>query len=152
MAREARQRMCGARTGPGRATAGIAGTSGPRLVSPAAVATAEMRSGGCSPQPAASRTPAARALVAQLQDGKERLLRDLDAPDLLHPPLAGLLLLQQLALARDVAAVALGDHVLAVGLDRLARDHVGPDGRLDGHVVLLARDALAQLLAQAAPG
>src|SRR6476646_9922777 len=40
--------------------------------------------------------------------GDERLLGDLDAADHLHPLLALLLLLQQLALAGDVTAVALG--------------------------------------------
>ena len=43
---------------------------------------------------------------------KKRLLRDLDRADLLHPPLSFLLLLEQLPLARDVAAIALGEHVL----------------------------------------
>src|SRR5215208_5889255 len=85
----------------------------------------------------------ASAAVAELEDGEERLLGHLDAPDLLHPPLALLLLLEQLALAGDVAAVALGDHVLAEGLDRLARDDLRAHGVLDRHVVLLARDLLA---------
>jgi hypothetical protein len=44
----------------------------------------------------------------------------------LHALLAFLLLLEQLALARDVAAVALGEHVLAQRLDRLARDDAAP--------------------------
>jgi hypothetical protein len=41
------------------------------------------------------------------QGGDERLLRHLDPTDGLHPLLALLLLLQQLALARDVTAVTL---------------------------------------------
>src|SRR3954471_8714923 len=86
------------------------------------------------------------AVVAQLEHGEERLLRDLDAPDLLHALLALLLALEQLALAGDVAAVALGGDVLAVGLDGLAGDDLGADGRLDRDVELLARDLLAQLL------
>ena len=53
-----------------------------------------------------------------------------------------------LRLRRDVAAVALGDHVLAVGLDRLPGDDPRPDRRLDRDVVLLARNLLAQLLGQ----
>src|SRR3954451_22633387 len=104
--------------------------------------------------------PATRALwarrrasvVVELEHGEERLLGYLYATDLLHPPLALLLPLQQLALARDVAAVALGGHVLAVGLDGLAGDDVGADRRLDGHVVLLAGDPLAQALHQRAAG
>src|SRR3954452_13060425 len=89
-------------------------------------------------------------VVAQLQDGEERLLGNLDAPDLLHALLALLLALEQLALARDVAAVALGGDVLAVGLDGLAGDDVRADRGLDRHVVLLARDLGPQLLGQRA--
>src|SRR4051812_21597288 len=88
--------------------------------------------------------------LADLEDREEGVLGHLDAPDLLHALLALLLALEQLALAADVAAVALGGHVLAVGLDRLARDDVRADGGLDRHVVLLARDARAQLLGQGA--
>src|SRR5438128_1755456 len=44
---------------------------------------------------------------SDLQHGQERLLRDLHASHALHALLAFLLLLQQLALAGDVAAVAL---------------------------------------------
>src|SRR6188508_2488031 len=42
-------------------------------------------------------------LFFHLQDGEERLLRDFDVAHLLHAFLAGLLLLQQLPLAADVA-------------------------------------------------
>src|SRR5215210_7574741 len=89
-----------------------------------------------------------RELVAEFEDGQEGLLRDLDAADLLHPLLALALALEQLALARDVAAVALGRHVLAEGLDGLAGDDLRADGGLDRHVVLLARDLLAQALGE----
>src|SRR3954467_2651750 len=91
------------------------------------------------------------AVVAQLEHRQERLLRDLDAPDLLHPLLALLLTLEELALPRDITAVALGGHVLAEGLDRLAGDDVRADRGLDRDVVLLARDLRAQLLGQHAP-
>src|SRR5205085_7821478 len=90
------------------------------------------------------------SLRFDLQDGEERLLGDLDVADLLHALLAGLLLLQQLALARDVAAVALGDHVLAHRLHRLARDDLRADRRLDRDLELLARDLSAQPLDQRA--
>src|SRR5690606_40376437 len=70
----------------------------------------------------------------------EGLLRDLDPPDGLHPLLAFLLLLQQLALAGDVTAVALREDVLANGADVLPRDDARPDRRLDRHLELLARD------------
>src|SRR3954463_7385059 len=92
------------------------------------------------------------SIIPELQHGQERLLGDLDAPDLLHPLLALLLTLEQLALTADVAAVALRRHVLAEGLDRLARDDVRPDRCLDRHVELLARDLLAQLLGERPPG
>ena len=67
-----------------------------------------------------------RPISSDLEHRKERLLRDLDRADLLHPLLALLLLLEQLALAGDVAAVALGEHVLAQRLHRRPRDHVLP--------------------------
>src|ERR671929_163698 len=86
-----------------------------------------------------------RGLV-QVEHGEERLLRHLDAADLLHPLLPRLLLLEQLALARDVAAVALREHVLALRLHRLACDHSRADRRLDRHVEELARDLLPQAL------
>src|SRR3954453_17793274 len=81
-----------------------------------------------------------RLLVAVVEDREERLLRDLDVADLLHPLLAFLLFLQELALAGDVAAVALGGHVLAQGRDRLAGDHAAADGGLDGDLELVAVD------------
>src|SRR5690606_39799267 len=55
----------------------------------------------------------------------EGLLRDVHPPDGLHPLLALLLPLQQLPLTRDVAAVALGEDVLADGADVLPRDDPG---------------------------
>src|SRR3954465_9107681 len=94
--------------------------------------------------------PLALPVVAKLEHGQERLLGNLDTADLLHALLAFLLTLEQLSLARDVAAVALRRDVLAVGLDRLAGDDVRADRRLDGDVVLLARDLGAELLGQRA--
>src|SRR5829696_4881145 len=70
--------------------------------------------------PSAQRERSPSSIVAEFEHGEERLLGDLDPTDLLHPPLALLLLLEQLPLAADVAAVALGRDVLAEGLDRLA--------------------------------
>src|SRR5687768_18107711 len=55
---------------------------------------------------------------------------------------------QQLALAADVAAVALGEDVLAQRLDRLAGDDAPADRRLDGDLEHLARDQLAHLRGQ----
>src|SRR6185436_12461710 len=83
--------------------------------------------------------------VTNLQHREEGLLRDFHRADALHALLAFLLLLEQLALARDVAAVALGEHVLAQRLDRFARDDAGADRRLDGDLEHLPRDQLAHL-------
>src|SRR5947209_20326467 len=90
------------------------------------------------------------SVSAHFQHGQERFLRDLDLADTLHPLLAFLLLLEQLALARDVAAVALGEHVLAQRLHRLARDDAAADRRLDRHLEHLARNELAHLRRQRA--
>ena len=63
------------------------------------------------------------------------------------------MLLQQLLLAGDIAAVALGQDVLAHGLHRFPGDDAAADGRLDGHLKELAGDIILQLFAQAAgPG
>src|SRR4051812_17047323 len=56
-------------------------------------------------------------LLTDFENGQKGLLGNFDVADLLHALLSFLLLLEQLALARDVAAVALGRHVLANGLD-----------------------------------
>src|SRR2546421_12012139 len=95
----------------------------------------------CGPA-AAGLTPCS---VAQAQGRDEGLLAHLDPPDVLHPPLAFLLLLEELALARHVAAVALGHDILALGLHRLAGDDATTDGGLDRDVEQLPRNQLAQL-------
>src|SRR5690606_24531965 len=77
--------------------------------------------------------------------GDEGLRRALAPPDVLHPLLALLLLLAQLALPGDVTAVALGEHVLAQRPDRLAGDDPRADGRLDRDLELLPGDDLAKL-------
>src|SRR3546814_10706826 len=58
-----------------------------------------------------SRGRAASGAAVHLERLDEGRLRNLDLAELAHPLLAFLLLLQQLALARDVAAVALRGHV-----------------------------------------
>src|SRR3989304_1089917 len=77
---------------------------------------------------ATSVAPSLRAL-SHFQHRQERLLRNLDPADPLHAPLPFLLFFEQLALAGDVAAVALGQDVLAQRLDRFARDDAAPNGR-----------------------
>src|ERR1700692_4497555 len=91
---------------------------------------------------------ASARLLADLQNGQKRLLRDFNLSDLFHAFLAGFLLLEQLAFARDVAAVALGEHVLAHRLDAGARNDVGADRRLYGDVEHLPRDELLHLVDQ----
>src|SRR5215468_7350591 len=76
-------------------------------------------------------SPSGLRSTIHFEHGEERLLRHLDGSDLLHTALAFLLFLQELALARDVAAITLGGDVLAQGADRLARDHLAADRRLD---------------------
>src|SRR5262249_34631636 len=98
--------------------------------------------GGLPPTPPSS---------VDLQDRQEGLLRDLHATDLLHALLPLFLFFEELARARDVAAVAFGRHVLAERAHRLPRDDLAPNGRLDGDLVLLLRDELLELLRQGPP-
>src|SRR5262249_10415476 len=51
-------------------------------------------------------------VLVHLERGDEGLLWDLHLAELAHPLLALLLFFKKLALARDVAAIALGEHVL----------------------------------------
>src|SRR5512145_453840 len=92
----------------------------------------------------------ARSSFPPLQHREKRLLGDLDRADLLHALLPLLLLLQQLALARDIAAVAFRQHVLAQRLHILARDDMAADRRLDRDVEHLARNQGSQLVDQLA--
>src|SRR5215510_2518871 len=96
--------------------------------------------------PCASRVPSALLPLADVEDGEERLLWYLDGADLLHPLFPCLLLLEQLALARDVAAVAFREHVLPLGLHGLARNDARANRRLDRNVEHLPRNLLAQLV------
>src|SRR5687768_17080309 len=96
--------------------------------------------GRCLPRPPAAparsrrrRPRSSLPLLVEVEHREERLLRHLHPADLLHALLALLLLLEELALPRDVAAVALREHVLATRLDRLACDHTRTDRGLHGH-------------------
>src|SRR5699024_2668362 len=80
------------------------------------------------------------ALAPGGQGSDEGLLRHRDGTDVLHALLTFLLLLQQLALTRNVTAVTLGEDVLAQRADVLTRDDLRADGSLDRHLELLARD------------
>ena len=86
--------------------------------------------------------------LIQLEDRQERLRGNLDTAQGAHLLFALLLLFQQLLLPGDVAAVALGQHVLPHGLHGLPGDDPAADGRLDRHLEQLPGDVLLQLLAQ----
>src|SRR6266536_1829294 len=66
-------------------------------------------------------------LRTQAEHRHEGFLWDLDVANALHATLPLGLFLQQLPFARDVAAVALREHVLAHGPDRLTGDHFVAD-------------------------
>src|SRR5436853_6850049 len=74
------------------------------------------------------------------ENGEERFLRDVHFAHPLHALLAFLLFLEQLPLPRDVAAVALGEHVLAHRLDGFTRDDAPPDRRLNRDTEHLPRN------------
>src|SRR5215210_3027107 len=80
--------------------------------------------------------------------GEEGFLRYFYAAHLFHAAFAFFLLLEELAFAGYVAAVAFGCDVFAVGTDGLAGDHTLAPGGLDGHLELLAWDELFELLDQ----
>src|SRR3990172_7980044 len=90
-------------------------------------------------------------LALHLEYGEESLLRYFHGADLLHTLFACLLFLQQLSLARNVTAVALGKHILAQRLDRFPRDDMRSDRRLNRHVEHLPRDQLAHFRYKFAP-
>src|ERR1044072_9267040 len=71
---------------------------------------------------------ARRSAAVHAEDGEKRLLGHLDGSDLLHTPLAFLLFLQQLALARDVTTVTFRDHVLPQRAHGFAGDDLALDG------------------------
>src|SRR2546430_9873089 len=132
-----------------RRTAGCVSISG-AAAGVVTTSTGPWRAASASSSGVGRTTPPKKAVwmtrLANLQDRQESLLRDLDGSHLLHPLLSFFLLLEQLALASDVAAVALGGHVLAQRADRLAGDHFGADRGLDHDLEQLARDQLLQLL------
>src|SRR5262245_23817246 len=76
----------------------------------------------------------------------EGLLRNIDLAEAPHLLLSRLLLLQQLALASDVAAITFRGDVLPERADRLARDHLAADGSLNGNFEQMARDEILELV------
>ena len=91
------------------------------------------------------------ASCVHLQRRQERRLWDLHFAKLAHPLLALLLLLQQLALARDVAAIALRRHIFRQRAQRLTCDDPTADRRLDRNLEQLPRDQILQLAADRPP-
>src|SRR3569832_1414246 len=88
-------------------------------------------------------------LVAHAQRGDERLLRDTDRAVLAHALLALFLLVEQLALAAGVAAIAFRGDVLAHRGDGLAGDDLAADRGLDRDLEQMARDEILEALAHA---
>ena len=80
------------------------------------------------------------------QHGQEGLLRNFDRSYLFHTPLAGLLLFQQLALARHVTAVSLRRHVFAQRLNVTAGDNLPANCSLYRNIEHLPRYQFPHLL------
>src|SRR5262249_17956352 len=86
-----------------------------------------------------------------LQRCQKRFLRNLHLAQLFHALLAFLLPAQQLALARDVAAIAFGHDVLAKGPYDLACDDAATNGGLDDDLEHLPRNEVFEAVAQLTP-
>src|ERR1039457_2321743 len=93
----------------------------------------------------------AHLLLVHLEHSHECLLWNLHVAHPFHAAFAFTLLLEQLALPRDVPAVALGKHVLAHRGDSLTGDDLATDRCLYGYLEELTRDQLAKALRQLAP-
>src|ERR1700682_2971137 len=91
------------------------------------------------------------ASSVDLQHSEEGLLRDLHFAHPLHPFLPLFLLLEELSLAGDVTAIALGEDVLAQSLHGFAGNDAIADRRLQGHFKHLSRDVLLHLLDEQFP-
>ena len=70
-------------------------------------------------------------VVADAKGFYKRRLGNFDLAELPHPELAFFLLVQQFALAGNVAAVTFGRYVFAQGGNGFARNDPTADGRLD---------------------
>src|SRR5690349_1858639 len=81
-----------------------------------------------------------------LEHREKGFLRDLDGSDLLHALLSLFLLLEELALAGDVAAVTLRENVFAERFHARASDDLVPNCRLNRDLEQLARNELLQFV------
>ena len=88
-----------------------------------------------------------KLVLVQLQHCHEGFGGDRNRTKGTHTLLAFLLLLQQLLLTGDIAAVALGQHVLTQSLDGLTGYDLSANGCLDRNLELSAGDILLQLFA-----
>src|SRR5437660_3871657 len=88
-------------------------------------------------------SPPGSSPLADLQHRQKGFLRDVDAADALHALFAFFLFFEELALSRDVAAVAFCQHVLANSMDGFAGDNFCADGRLNGDLEHLPWNKLA---------
>src|SRR5215472_3552020 len=75
----------------------------------------------------------------------EGFLRNIHGPEGFHALFAFLLFLEEFAFARDVAAIALGGHVLAQSTHGFARDNFAANSGLNRDGVLLAGNYLFEL-------
>ena len=82
--------------------------------------------------------------AGDFQYGEESFLRDIHAADALHALFAFFLAFEELAFARDVAAVAFGENIFAQSADGFACDDAAADGGLNRDFELLARNQFAK--------
>ena len=86
-------------------------------------------------------------IFIQFQHAHKGFLRNLHVSYLAHPLLTFLLLLQQLLLSGNIAAVALGEDVFAHRADGFSGDNLRSDSRLDRDFEELPRNLFFELLA-----
>src|SRR3984885_12368332 len=120
--------------------AGIAGVSGCRLAGERGAESSTVTGSDLGSAAIANRSREASLVAAAFEHRQEGLLRNFDLAELLHPLLAFALLLQQLALAGDVAAIALGGDVLAQRGDGFPGDDPRADGGLKRNLELMLGD------------
>ena len=70
-------------------------------------------------------------VVVHLENGQERFAGHFYGAELAHALLAFLLLFKQLLFTGNIAAVTLGQNVLAHGLNGFTGDNLAADSRLD---------------------
>src|SRR6185295_4230804 len=89
-----------------------------------------------------------RSFLTDFQDGEEGLLRHFHAPHGFHALLSFLLLFKELAFPRNIAAITFRKDVLLHGSNRLTRDDLAPDCRLNGNLINLSWNEFLHFLGQ----